>query len=302
MQNKQDIENLPDDHPIKKALKNLANDIRLLIELSLHDDYSAWEKWLPEIVEGSPIRCWEIKKCSKSDCPAFQNTKVRCWLAAGTMCEGKTRGEFALKYKSCTECDVYQTAVYANPVVEIYEHLITLVHSLKGTQDKLRTLAMRDFLTGLYNRNYFNETMAREIEYAKRNNQDIHIIMVDIDNFKQINDTYGHLHGDGVLKECAAILTKATRKSDVVCRFGGDEFLIITSMASEDNGSAEIVSRIQQYVEEWNNEFATADYELVVSMGCSTLAEDGHLLEALQEADRLMYEEKKKKREQTIDL
>lgn len=286
---------LPAGHPMRKALGDLANDIRLFIEISLHDDEFDLDKWLYSIAHQMPARCWEIKQCSKANCPAYKNPNVRCWLVAGTKCEGGVRGEFALKYKSCTECNVYQAAVYENPMAEIYEHLITLIHSLKGTQDKLRNLATRDLLTGLYNRNYFNATIAREIEHAKRNKRVLAIIMVDIDNFKQINDTYGHLHGDGILKECAGILTRATRKADIVCRYGGDEFLIITSMAGGDDGSDGIVSRIHKYIADWNQEFGTADYGLSLSIGCATLAEGGHLTDALHEADRLMYEDKKNK-------
>lgn len=295
MPSDQNMDDLPFGHPMRKALRSLADDIRMFIEISLHDDDFDLEKWLFSISHATPIRCWEIKHCSKTSCPAYKNENVRCWLEAGTMCEGGVKGEFALKYKSCTECNVYQAAVFENPMAEIYEHLITLIHSLKGTQDKLRNLATRDLLTGLYNRNYFNETISREIEYARRNKRLVALIMIDVDNFKQINDTYGHLHGDGILKECAEILTRATRKSDIVCRYGGDEFLIVTSMSGDGDDTAGIVSRIRQYIAGWNAEFGTADYGLSLSIGCATMAEDAHLTDALHEADRLMYEDKRNK-------
>lgn len=214
------------------------------------------------------------------------------------MCEKKVQGDFALKYKSCAECEVYQEAVYENPVSEIYEHLITLVHSLKSTQDKLKAMATRDILTGLYNRNYFNETIAREIEKAKRYGEKLSIIMVDIDNFKQINDNYGHLHGDGILRECAAILKKSIRTSDLLCRFGGDEFLIVAPETDCSRHEA-LIARINEYVSSWNKECSSNDYGLSLSIGCSAWGENKYLLDVINEADKMMYENKRNKLNKT---
>jgi diguanylate cyclase (GGDEF)-like protein len=283
-----------DNHTLAAAMKRLAHDIRLFIDLSLREDDEAWEEWLPQVLEGLKVNCWKLKRCEKKDCPAYEKPNVRCWLTVGTMCQGKVQGDFALKYQSCTECEVYQKAVFEDPVVEIYEHLLTLIHSLREKQDKLKLMATRDLLTGLYNRNYFNETIAREIERAKRQDENISVIMIDIDRFKQINDSYGHLHGDGMLRECASILTRATRKSDIVCRFGGDEFLIVTS-GNDGHGHGSIISRIDEYVSEWNRQYASDNYSLSLSIGWSVLPQEGHLMAALSEADRLMYEEKRRK-------
>jgi diguanylate cyclase (GGDEF)-like protein len=285
---------IPDDDPIAESLRQIAHDIRLFVELSLHEDDAKWEDWLPLVVKELGVKCWEKKKCAKEGCPAYKNTKVRCWLVAGTMCGGKVQGEFALKYKSCTECDVYQESVFVSPITEIYEHLITLVHNLKTTQDRLKTMATRDLLTGLYNRNYFNETITREIEKAKRYGENLSIIMIDIDKFKYINDTYGHLHGDGILKECASILRKAVRGSDILCRFGGDEFVIVTP-ETDCRGNNAVVSRINGFISKWNEEYSSPGYELSFSIGCSILKKGKNLLDALHEADILMYENKRKK-------
>ena len=94
-------------------------------------------------------------------------------------------------------------------------------------QEQLREQAVRDPLTGLYNRRYLDETMERELVRAARYNQPIGIVMCDLDHFKAINDTYGHLAGDEVLREFAKLLKKNSRGSDIVCRFGGEEFLLL---------------------------------------------------------------------------
>ena len=293
------LKDIPDNHPLIEALRNMTKDIRLFIELSLHEEDNSWEKWLPLIPKESAVKCWEKTNCIRKDCPAYLNRNGRCWLIAGTMCGGNTQGGLAVKYKSCTECEVYTESIYKDPVSEIYEHLITLIHNFKATQDKLQSMATRDFLTGLYNRNYFNETITREIERAKRQGENLSIIMMDIDKFKQINDRFGHLHGDGILKEFAAILKKAARKSDILCRYGGDEFLIITPNRNCRSNDA-LIARINKYVSAWNKNYASENYGLSISIGCAIWHKDKDLLDALDEADRMMYENKKTKLDTTL--
>jgi len=84
--------------------------------------------------------------------------------------------------------------------------------------------ATRDWLTGLYNRRYFEETLADHIESANRYGRELSLILFDIDRFKKINDSRGHETGDKVLRQFADLLKTAARKADLVCRFGGDEF------------------------------------------------------------------------------
>jgi len=87
--------------------------------------------------------------------------------------------------------------------------------------------ATHDWLTGLHNRRYFEETLADHIEAATRYNRELSLVLFDIDNFKQINDTRGHAAGDETLRQFADLLKKSARKADIVCRFGGDEFSVI---------------------------------------------------------------------------
>ncbi|PIW48819.1 MAG: hypothetical protein COW18_06385, partial [Zetaproteobacteria bacterium CG12_big_fil_rev_8_21_14_0_65_54_13] len=93
-------------------------------------------------------------------------------------------------------------------------------------QEQLREQAMHDPLTGLYNRRYLDETIKRELARAARNNQSVGIVMCDLDHFKLVNDTHGHLAGDEVLRVFAGLLKKHARTSDIVCRFGGEEFVM----------------------------------------------------------------------------
>ena len=107
------------------------------------------------------------------------------------------------------------------------EQLQLRVTEVESLQQELREQAIHDPLTGLYNRRYLNETIEREIARANRENDVFSIIISDIDHFKMINDTYGHQVGDTILVEIARIQEKHTRGSDIACRYGGEEFLLV---------------------------------------------------------------------------
>ena len=101
------------------------------------------------------------------------------------------------------------------------------VRKISALHDELREQAIRDPLTGLYNRRYLDETLEREFSRARRGEYPISVIMMDIDQFKRVNDTYGHKAGDRVLKSLAEIVHLHIRAGDFACRFGGEEFVVV---------------------------------------------------------------------------
>jgi len=105
--------------------------------------------------------------------------------------------------------------------------LFFLTVSLVAAWNRAHELSMRDPLTGLYNRRYLEETIDRELPRARRLNQSVGVIVLDIDHFKLLNDTYGHDAGDIVLAKTGELLRSASRKGDIACRFGGEEFAIV---------------------------------------------------------------------------
>jgi diguanylate cyclase (GGDEF)-like protein/PAS domain S-box-containing protein len=105
-------------------------------------------------------------------------------------------------------------------------------------REALRAQSVRDALTGLYNRRYLEEVLAREVRRAARGAQSLGIIMIDLDHFKNFNDTYGHDAGDAVLRETGSALAKSIRAEDFVCRFGGEEFVVILPTADLEATSA----------------------------------------------------------------
>ena len=286
-------------HPRKNAYGKIIADIRGFIDLSLHAGEFQWDDWELALVKPPEVSCWSMKGCHKSECPAYEVAGIRCWLVAGMMGGIEPTCEFAIKYQSCTRCDVYQVAVYGDPEGEIYEHLVTLVHNLKTAQDKLVTMATRDILTGLFNRNHFNETIGREVARAERQGESVSFMILDLDHFKQINDEYGHQHGDGILRTFADILVSCVRRSDILCRFGGDEFIIV-SPDCDCGANHSLQDRINERLAAWNAEFGCEDYRIECSIGCAMLGEGMSVVDAVAKADRLMYEEKIAKREMEL--
>lgn len=153
---------------------------------------------------------------------------------------------------------------------------------------KIAQLASIDNLTTLYNRYYFTIKINEEIMRYKRYKTSFSLIMLDIDNFKLINDKYGHQIGDEVLIKLASILLAVTRKLDICTRFGGEEFAIILPHTASNE--AEIIAeRIRKKIE---LKFLK-NYGLTVSLGVSTFPESGQTLKALiKGTDEALYESK----------
>lgn len=105
--------------------------------------------------------------------------------------------------------------------------VFVLTTALLATWNRAHQLSMRDPLTGLYNRRYLEETIGRELPRARRQGHPVGLILVDLDHFKQLNDTHGHNAGDHVLSEMGALLREMTRGSDIACRLGGEEFAVV---------------------------------------------------------------------------
>jgi diguanylate cyclase (GGDEF)-like protein len=161
-------------------------------------------------------------------------------------------------------------------------------------QYELKEQAIHDPLTGLHNRYYLNEVLDQEIKRSKRYNHRISFVMVDVNRFKEINDRYGHQVGDEILQEIAFLLRKSVRESDILVRYGGDEFLI---MLLETNGEVKgIKQRIAQKVVRRNKKKnGQLDFPVTLSIGSATWdpQDSKSMEEVLNEADRLMYEDKK---------
>ncbi|GAB6188961.1 hypothetical protein JCM30566_07000 [Marinitoga arctica] len=162
-----------------------------------------------------------------------------------------------------------------------------ILRKYKEEKEYYESLAHKDILTNLYSRYFFNEWIIKHVEYLKRSNKNSIIVMIDINKFKKINDIYGHVKGDEVLRFISNTIQYNIRKMDIAVRFGGDEFLIVFPEASfEDikNKMLNISQKIQR------NNF---DFDISVSYGISELDVNNYI-ESLKIADEEMYKMKEK--------
>jgi diguanylate cyclase (GGDEF)-like protein len=116
-----------------------------------------------------------------------------------------------------------------------YQQLQSQLAEIRDLQDQLQEQAVRDSLTGLYNRRYLVEMLERELVRAGREKTPVSLVMIDIDNFKQVNDHYGHKAGDLMLQALGVLFTNYTRRSDIACRFGGEEFILVLPSSTLEN-------------------------------------------------------------------
>lgn len=191
--------------------------------------------------------------------------------------------------------------VFDDEEIELLQMLSkSLAYALHGLEieEKLRKQAIRDGLTGLYNRTYFNERIQEEVERARRYGHPLSFIMMDVDKFKEVNDRYSHLEGDEILKQAAEIVITSIREIDMAFRYGGDEFLLVLP-ETEKSGLEKVVRRIKNELKTFNDRRKSLGKPpLELSFGVSTWRpESGKSWEdVLKESDLRMYEDKMNKK------
>ena len=148
-----------------------------------------------------------------------------------------------------------------------------------------------DSLTNLWNHGYFQDKLSEEIQRHRQAKEPLSLVMIDIDNFKKLNDTYGHQHGDVILKKIARLFREQSREKDFACRYGGEEFAIILEQTNK-NQAFDSAERLRKRVENYTFPGATADQsmKITVSIGIATFPDDADNKEDLiAKADKAMY-------------
>ncbi|MGC1376969.1 MAG: diguanylate cyclase [Anaerolineales bacterium] len=192
--------------------------------------------------------CWALRRGQLHEvvnpqldllCHHFTHAPQTGYLCLPLMVQGETLGVLCL-VDSATRKGEHQLSLQ-QLAVTVGETIKLSISNLK-LRDQLRHQAIHDPLTGLFNRRYLDETLPRELDMALRRNAALCIVMLDIDGFKQFNDTLGHGSGDALLREFGHVLSERLRKSDISCRYGGDEFVLVLP----DSSIADTQERVQQ--------------------------------------------------------
>ena len=184
---------------------------------------------------------------------------------------------------------------------EANAQLTTQLATIQSLQEGLREQALRDPLTGLYNRRYLEETVGRELARAQRNHESLCLLMIDMDHFKTLNDEHGHAAGDQVLRWFGDLIRTKLRPGDIACRYGGEEFVLIMPTVTLAGG----VARADEIREAFGHLVATASNnqfgEVTLSVGVAVYPDDAKTATELRrKADAALYVAKRTGRNRVV--
>ena len=185
--------------------------------------------------------------------------------------------------------DVTDRKIVEQNLRRAMDRLQTQLIEIGTLQSKLREQAIRDALTNVFNRRYLEETLERELARAERESYPLCLIMMDLDYFKDVNDTYGHEAGDVVLKALAETVMRQSRQGDFVCRYGGEEFVLVMPNIGIET-ARQRAEELHQIVNSLNIPYGNFNLTTTISMGVAAYPDHGKSKEELlRAADRAMY-------------
>jgi len=228
--------------------------------------------------------------------PRQKETEANTPLVALVNHQGSWQGEILLRKKNGKESPQWVVLNTVRDDLGQPSHIIALFVDISERieqEEKIRHLAHHDALTGLPNRLLFDERLSMSLEQSKRHHERLALLFIDLDRFKNINDTLGHHVGDGLLQSVAERLMEAVRAGDTVCRQGGDEFVVILNSVEDADEVAHIVERRLIPLILQPHEVAGISMHISCSVGIAVYPEDADDMEELmRHADTAMYSAK----------
>lgn len=241
---------------------------------------------------------WRKPGQSEVDCAHFTGAPPEYYCCLPLVAQGETLGIV------CVECASAGVAAmveaHSTPLYELVELASMAIASL-NLRSKLEHQSIRDPLTGLFNRHFMEIALDRELRRASRQAKTVAVLMLDVDHFKKFNDTFGHEAGDAVLREVAETLRQAVRSEDIVCRYGGEEFVAILPELSLE-GALDRAELLRRMVSEIRTRYRGDGLrEVTISIGVAMYPQTCETLEQiLRAADRALYEAKHQGRNRVV--
>jgi diguanylate cyclase (GGDEF)-like protein/PAS domain S-box-containing protein len=261
-----------------------------------------------------PLNCWAIRR-GRPHLVDSSHPGVLCghitgpqdgqYLCVPMMANGEALGILHLNHTAPAQDEQKSTdRLYSDHktqlILTVGEHIALALSNLK-LRETLRQQAIRDILTGLFNRRYMEESLTRELRRAEREEKPVGVIMFDIDNFKDFNDLFGHAGGDALLRELGAFLNTHTRGSDIVSRYGGEEFVAVLPGATLEQTRLR-TEELRQGVKELRVfHLGKPLGKITISVGVAAFPEHGLTsAEILKSADTALYRAKNEGRDRVV--
>lgn len=237
------------------------------------------------VMRNLKVPCVEAKNCTDRTCPSFYSENMKCWLRQIPPEFFTGRGDPEIDREAiiaCLRCEVFPSSAILvvrsveNGRVLTRENAVPISNlaseaglalEVVSLYDNMKIMAVTDGLTGLFNHREFYQSLRRELERARRYRHALSLLMIDVDDFKQFNDRFGHPAGDFALRKIGELLRKCARTSDIIARYGGEEFAVILP-ESTPGGALMVAERIKYEVATHNFIFTASDpVHLTVSIG-----------------------------------
>lgn len=280
------LRELNDSSSIEFDKKVFESDRLLHITSLLHNSL--------DVVEIMELFTSEIKSLVKFDCLKYINEKQNLNLKFGRNSRFTRSYQLEINNEFLGEISFTRRVDFEKRETKELENILNaLVYPLRNALKYQQAVndAHKDTLTGIGNRAAYNETIKREVDMANRHGSPLSMIVLDIDYFKKINDSYGHFIGDCILKKLAFFTKDIIRKTDLLFRYGGEEFVIILPNTN-NTGAIRLAQRIRRKIEKADCDCDGHILKLTISAGVAQLGEKETSRELFVKADTALYEAK----------
>lgn len=258
-----------------------------------------------------PTACWGLRRGQANwsehpgdnvICPHLGNAVPASYLCVPMVAQGDAVGILHLQYdrsESTRGSEVFETLQESQKrlALSVAAQIALSLASLR-MRETLRDQSIRDPLTGLFNRRFLEESLSRELEAARRRDRSLSVALIDLDHFKNVNDNFGHDAGDEVLRSMADLFRTHFRSSDIVCRYGGEEFAVVLPESAANEAAArsnELRHRVKKLMVRHKDRLIDS---VTLSIGIAAFPDSGATAEELlRAADTYLYESKRKGRD-----